>query len=118
MFKRHPNLVLTPNLPDRGVKVDLGWLKSGLPADELAKLESVNYDRPTAQFFYGIQARNLAKLNAAGVRIQSVTTSVVALASLYSVRPRGVVPVLHSAVKEFASCTQLKRCWLPCESNH
>jgi imidazolonepropionase-like amidohydrolase len=69
MFKQHPKLVLTPNLPDRGVKVDLGWLKAGLPADELAKLESVNYDRPTAQFFYGIQARNLAKLNAAGVRI-------------------------------------------------
>ena len=69
MFKKHPNLVLTPNLPDRGVKVDLGWLKAGLPADEVAKLESVNYDRPTAQFFYGIQARNLAKLNAAGVRI-------------------------------------------------
>jgi len=69
MFKQHPNLVLTPNLPDRGVKVDLGWLQAGLPADELAKLESVNYDRPTAQFFYGIQARNLAKLNAAGVRI-------------------------------------------------
>jgi imidazolonepropionase-like amidohydrolase len=69
MFKQRPNLVLTPNLPDRGVKVDLGWLKAGLPADEVAKLESVNYDRPTAQFFYGIQARNLAKLNAAGVRI-------------------------------------------------
>ena len=69
MFKQRPNLVLTPNLPDRGVKVDLGWLQAGLPADEVAKLESVNYDRPTAQHFYGIQARNLAKLNAAGVRI-------------------------------------------------
>jgi len=69
MFKKHPNLVLTPNLPDRGVKVDLSWLQAGLPAGEVAKLESVNYDRPTAQFFYGIQARNLAKLNAAGARI-------------------------------------------------
>jgi len=69
MFKQRPNLVLTPNLPDRGVKVDLNWLKDGLPAKELAQLESVNFDRPTAQFFYGIQARNLAKLNAAGVRI-------------------------------------------------
>ena len=69
MFKARPNLVLTPNLPERGVKADLGWLKGGLPENELAKLESVNYDRPTAQVFYGIQARNLAKLNAAGVRI-------------------------------------------------
>ena len=69
MFKQRPNLILTPNLPDRGVKADLGWLKAGLPPAELAKLEATNYDRPTAQFFYGIQARNLAKLNAAGVRI-------------------------------------------------
>ena len=69
MFKQRPNLVLTPNLPDRGVQVDLGWLKAGLPPAELAKLEAVNYNRPTAQVFFGIQARNLAKLNAAGVRI-------------------------------------------------
>jgi imidazolonepropionase-like amidohydrolase len=69
MFKQRPNLVLTPNLPDRGVKVDLSWLREGLPAKEFAQLEAVNYDRPSAQTFYGIQARNLAKLNAAGVRI-------------------------------------------------
>lgn len=69
MFKQRPNLVLTPNLPDRGVKVDYTWLKEGLPEKELAQLESVNFDRPTAQTFFGIQARNLAKLNAAGVRI-------------------------------------------------
>src|SRR5688500_3252219 len=69
MFKQRPNLVLTPNLPDRGVKVDLTWLKEGMLEKELAQLESVNFDRPTAQTFFGIQARNLAKLNAAGVRI-------------------------------------------------
>jgi len=69
MFKQRPNLVLTPNLPDRGVKVDLSWLRASLPADEFKKLEAANTDRPAAQKFYGIQARNLAKLNAAGVRI-------------------------------------------------
>jgi imidazolonepropionase-like amidohydrolase len=69
MFKQRPNLVLTPNLPDRGLKVDLSWLKAGLPAGELAKMEAANTDRPKAQAFFGIQARNLAKLNAAGVRI-------------------------------------------------
>jgi len=69
MFKQRPNLVLTPNLPDRGVKVDLGWLRAGLPADEFAKLEAANIDRPAAQAFFGIQARNLAKLDAAGVRM-------------------------------------------------
>ena len=69
MFKQRPNLVLTPNLPDRGVKVDLSWLRASLPADEFKKLEAANTDRPAAQKSYGIQARNLAKLNAAGVRI-------------------------------------------------
>jgi imidazolonepropionase-like amidohydrolase len=44
MFKQRPNLVLTPNLPPRGTT-------------------------PVAQQLFGIQARNLAKLNAAGVRI-------------------------------------------------
>ncbi|HZC77303.1 MAG TPA: amidohydrolase family protein, partial [Ktedonobacterales bacterium] len=69
MFKAHPNLVLTPNLPDRGVKTDLSWLKAGLAPEEFAKLEKANADNPKAQAFYGIQARNLAKLNAAGARI-------------------------------------------------
>jgi len=48
MFKQRPNLVL--------------------PAAELEKLEAANTDRPREQAFYGIQARNLAKLNAADVR--------------------------------------------------
>jgi imidazolonepropionase-like amidohydrolase len=69
MFKQRPNLILTPNLPDRGVKVDLSWLRPGLPAAEFEKLEAANTDRAREQAFYGIQARNLAKLNAAGVRI-------------------------------------------------
>jgi len=69
MFKQRPSLVLTPNLPDRGVKVDLSWLKAGLALSQVAILERANTDRKIAQQFYGIQARNLAKLNAAGVRI-------------------------------------------------
>ena len=69
MFKQRPNLVLTPNLPDRGVKVDLGWLKPSLAPAQLAALEAANTDRKIAQDFFGIQARNLARLNAAGVRI-------------------------------------------------
>jgi len=69
MFKARPYLTLTPNLPDRGVKKDWSWLRAGLPAAEFAKLEEANKDNPKAQAFYGIQARNLAKLNAAGVRV-------------------------------------------------
>jgi imidazolonepropionase-like amidohydrolase len=69
MFKQRPSVILIPNLPDRGVKVDLNWLRPGLPAEEFEKLEKANTDRPAAQAFFGIQARNLAKLNAAGVRM-------------------------------------------------
>jgi imidazolonepropionase-like amidohydrolase len=68
MFKQRPSLVVNPNLPDRGVKVDRGWLKPGMSTEEFAKLEATNIDNPKAQAFHGIQARNLAKLNAAGVR--------------------------------------------------
>jgi imidazolonepropionase-like amidohydrolase len=69
MFKQRPNIVLNPNLPDRGVKVDRSWVRPGMSAEEFAKLETTNTDQPKAQAFHGIQARNLAKMNAAGVRI-------------------------------------------------
>jgi imidazolonepropionase-like amidohydrolase len=69
LVKQHPNLVLVPNLPDRGVATDLSWLADFVPAGELATLQAAATDRPDAQKAYGIQARNLAKMNAAGVRI-------------------------------------------------
>ena len=69
MFKQRPNIVLNPNLPDRGVKVDRSWLKPGMSADEFTKLETENTDRPKANAFHNIQARNLAKMNQAGVRM-------------------------------------------------
>jgi imidazolonepropionase-like amidohydrolase len=69
MLKTRPGFVLVPNLPDRGVKTDLSWLQGSLSAAELQKLEAGNTDRPDAQAQFGIQARNLARMNAAGVRI-------------------------------------------------
>jgi imidazolonepropionase-like amidohydrolase len=69
LYKSKPNLVVNPNLPDRGIKQDLSWLKPSLAPADYAKLEEGNTDRPKAQEFYGIQARNLAKINAAGVKI-------------------------------------------------
>jgi imidazolonepropionase-like amidohydrolase len=69
MVKKRPAFVLVPNLPDRGVKTDLSWLKASLSAGELQKLETGNTDRPEAQTAFGIQARNLAKMSAAGVRV-------------------------------------------------
>jgi imidazolonepropionase-like amidohydrolase len=47
----------------------MSWLKDSLPAPELQKLQAGATDRPQVQQAFGIQARNLAKINAAGVRI-------------------------------------------------
>jgi len=69
LVKQRPNLVVNPNLPDRGVKTDVSWLRVSLAAAEMQKVEQANTDRPKAQAFYGIQARNLAKLSGAGVSI-------------------------------------------------
>ncbi len=70
MVKKRAGLVLVPNLPDRGVE-DRHELarRTVLSAGELQKLEAGNTDRPEAQTAFGIQARNLAKMSAAGVRI-------------------------------------------------
>ncbi len=69
MVKAKPNLVLNPNLPDRGVKTDITWLRAGMPAADYAKLEMENVDDPKMQAFHAIQSRNLGKMNAAGVKI-------------------------------------------------
>ncbi len=69
MVKTRPAFVLVPNLPDRGVKTDLSWLKDSLPPAELQKLEAGNTDRPEVQQAFAIQARNLVKMGAAGVRL-------------------------------------------------
>ena len=64
-----PNVFLVPNLPGRGVAADMSWLSGTLPADEVARLQEASTDRPAAQEGFGIQARNLARLNEAGMRI-------------------------------------------------
>jgi imidazolonepropionase-like amidohydrolase len=69
MVRKRPDFVLVPNLPDRGVRTDLTWLRASLTPQELQALEKGNTDRPDAQTAFGIQARNLAKMNAAGVKI-------------------------------------------------
>jgi imidazolonepropionase-like amidohydrolase len=69
LLKQHPNFVLGPNMPDRGVRTDLTWLRESIPAAEWQKLEAANTAKADAYAFWSIQARNLAKMNAAGVRI-------------------------------------------------
>jgi imidazolonepropionase-like amidohydrolase len=69
MFKARPNVILDPNLPDHGVATDMSWLRDSVSDQEWKKIQEDNKDNPEQQKFWGIQARNLAKLNAAGVKI-------------------------------------------------
>ena len=69
LWRERPNVVLVPNLPNPGVAVDLGWLSGTVPAEELQEMQEASRDRPAAQESFGIQARNLARLNQAGVTI-------------------------------------------------
>lgn len=69
MMKARPNVILVPNLPDRGVASDLGWLSDTIPAGQLQKLQAAATDRPDVQRAFGIQARNLARLSREGIRI-------------------------------------------------
>ena len=69
MLKQRPNFIVVPNLADRGVKVDMSWLSGSMPAGELQKLQAAATDRPDAQQTFALQARNLARMSKAGVRI-------------------------------------------------
>ena len=69
LIKARKNVVLIPNMPDRGVKADYSWLRGSLPDGELAKIQAGATDRPQAQAAWGIQARNLKKLADAGMTI-------------------------------------------------
>lgn len=69
LFKAHPNVIVVPNLPSRGVPTDLSWLAGSMPTAELAELEANNTEQPALQPAHGIQARNLARLSREGVKI-------------------------------------------------
>ena len=69
LWSERPNVVLVPNLPNPGVAGDLSWLSGTVPADELQEMQEAQRDRPAAQESFGIQARNLARLNQAGVTV-------------------------------------------------
>ena len=69
LWTERPEVVLVPNLPSPGVAVDLSWLGGTIPTDQLEEMQAAQQDRPAAQQSFGIQARNLNRLNAAGIKI-------------------------------------------------
>jgi imidazolonepropionase-like amidohydrolase len=81
LFKQHRNVVVIPNLPERETtEQDLQFAAETVPAAQIKRMRDAEASRKPeavqrAREFYGIQARNLAKLNAAGVRIGFGTDS-------------------------------------------
>ena len=69
LFKAHPNVVVVPNMPDRGVAADYSWLKGHISDGELQKIQAAATDRPQVHDTWSIQGRNLKKLSDAGVKI-------------------------------------------------
>ena len=83
LIKERPDVFLTPNLPPRGVMPDLSWIRDAHPPEAFERILeeantgtsalAFNLERPREPFT--IQAANLARLNAEGVRIGFGTDS-------------------------------------------
>ena len=74
LLKERPAVFFIPNLPESGTPVDPSWLTETVPAGQVARMEDERARMTpqavrTARQLWEVQARNLAKLNAAGVRI-------------------------------------------------
>jgi imidazolonepropionase-like amidohydrolase len=74
LIKGRPDVFVIPNLPDRDSGDDYAWLADTVPAEEIARLRKAAATRTPAavrqaQELYNVQARNLARLDAVGVRI-------------------------------------------------
>jgi imidazolonepropionase-like amidohydrolase len=70
LFKQRPQVFVIPNLPDTPPStVDLEWLSETLPAAQIASMKKTASAAPPRPRLFQPQARNLARLNAAGVRI-------------------------------------------------
>jgi len=69
LWGERPGVVLVPNLPNPGVALDLAWLEGTVPAADLQQMQEASVDRPATQEAFAIQARNLARLSEAGVKI-------------------------------------------------
>ena len=81
LLKQHPNIFVTPNLPDKGTSEDdFALMSETIPAAEVQRLRAVQAAqtpeaKKKARDFFDLQARNLAKFNAAGVKLALGTDS-------------------------------------------
>jgi imidazolonepropionase-like amidohydrolase len=70
LFKQRPQVFVIPNLPDTPPSIaDLAWLSETLPLRAIDELKKTAVASPQRPRLFDVQARSLAKLSAAGVRI-------------------------------------------------
>jgi len=69
LVRAKPNLTLNPNLPGRGAPTDLSFLQGKISAEEYADAMKGNVANAKAAEAFGIQARNLKRMNDAGTRV-------------------------------------------------
>ena len=81
LLRERPEVFLIPNLPDRGTTAeDLPWISETLPPEQVQRILDTETSRTpdavrAAREFFDLQARNLTRLQAAGVRIGFGTDS-------------------------------------------
>lgn len=68
MARARPDTVLVPNMPYRGVPTDYSWLEGLVSADQLQQLQSQEANEQAFES-WAIQARNLYKMNLAGMTV-------------------------------------------------
>ncbi len=66
LWRERPQVVLVPNLPGPGVAETFDWLSGTVSAERIAEMNEGSTDRPQAQEFFGIQARNMMRLHGEG----------------------------------------------------
>jgi imidazolonepropionase-like amidohydrolase len=70
LFKERPNVFVVPNLPDTPPsQADIAWLSETLPPGAVEDLKRTALAAPARPPLFATQARSLARMNAAGVRI-------------------------------------------------
>jgi imidazolonepropionase-like amidohydrolase len=81
LFKQHPNVYVMTTLPERETtEEDIRFAAETVPASQIQKMRAALAKRTPEEIrkaheVFGIQARNLVKLNAAGVKIAMGTDS-------------------------------------------
>ena len=70
LLKERPQVFVIPNLPDTPPSIDdLAWLSETLPPAQIQAMKRTAVAAPPRPRLFEVQARNLVKMSAAGVRI-------------------------------------------------